>query len=99
TSLLHHLEELHIASDRSLIDVRFPVQWVVRPRSEELHDYRGDAGMVAGGVLKPGDDVIVLPSGLTTRITGVDTFDGPVAEAFPPMSVTVRVRRRPGVSP
>ncbi|WP_206443057.1 sulfate adenylyltransferase subunit 1, partial [Candidatus Protofrankia californiensis] len=65
TSLLHHLEELHIASDRNLIDVRFPVQWVVRPRIGELHDYRGYAGQVAGGVLKPGDEVIVLPSGLT----------------------------------
>jgi bifunctional enzyme CysN/CysC/sulfate adenylyltransferase subunit 1 len=91
TSLLHHLEELHIASDRNLIDVRFPVQWVVRPRSDELHDYRGYAGAVAGGVLKPGDDVIVLPSGLSTRITNIDTFDGPVDEAYPPMSVTVRL--------
>ncbi|WP_322761028.1 sulfate adenylyltransferase subunit 1 [Frankia sp. Cr2] len=91
TSLLHHLEELHIASDRNLIDVRFPVQWVVRPRSEDLHDYRGYAGQVAGGILKPGDDVIVLPSGLTSRIAAIDTFDGPVAEAFAPMSVTVRL--------
>jgi bifunctional enzyme CysN/CysC/sulfate adenylyltransferase subunit 1 len=89
SSLLYHLEELHIASDRNLIDVRFPVQWAVRPRSEELHDYRGYAGTVAGGVLKPGDDVILLPSGLTSVISGIDTFDGPVAEAFPPMSVTV----------
>ncbi|CAO5243967.1 sulfate adenylyltransferase subunit 1 [Frankia sp. AgKG'84/4] len=91
SSLLHHLEELHIASDRNLIDVRFPVQWVVRPRSDELHDYRGYAGRVAGGVLKPGDDVIVLPSGLTTRVAGIDTYDGPVSEAFPPMSVIVRL--------
>jgi bifunctional enzyme CysN/CysC/sulfate adenylyltransferase subunit 1 len=91
SSLLHHLEELHIASDRNLIDVRFPVQWVVRPRSEELHDYRGYAGQVAGGVLKPGDDVIVLPSGLTTRVAGIDSFDGPIDEAFPPMSLTVRL--------
>ncbi|CAJ60758.1 MULTISPECIES: sulfate adenylyltransferase subunit 1 [Frankia] len=91
SSLLHHLEELHIASDRNLIDVRFPVQWVVRPRSEELHDYRGYAGQVAGGVLKPGDDVIVLPSGLTSRVAGIDTYDGPVEEAFPPMSVIVRL--------
>ncbi|WP_250282118.1 MULTISPECIES: GTP-binding protein [unclassified Frankia] len=91
TSLLHHLEELHIASDRNLIDVRFPVQWVVRPRTDELHDYRGYAGQVAGGVLKPGDEVIVLPSGLTSRIAAIDTYDGPVAEAFPPMSVTVRL--------
>ncbi|WP_261554081.1 sulfate adenylyltransferase subunit 1 [Frankia tisae] len=91
SSLLHHLEELHIASDRNLIDVRFPVQWVVRPRSEELHDYRGYAGQVAGGVIKPGDDVIVLPSGLTSRVAGIDTYDGPVDEAFPPMSVIVRL--------
>ncbi len=91
TSLLHHLEELHIASDRNLIDVRFPVQWVVRPRIGELHDYRGYAGQVAGGVLKPGDEVIVLPSGLTSRIAAIDTFDGPVDEAFPPMSVTIRL--------
>ena len=91
SSLLHHLEELHIASDRNLIDVRFPVQWVVRPRNDDLHDYRGYAGQVAGGVLKPGDEVVVLPSGLTTRIVGIDTFDGPVDEAFPPMSVTIRL--------
>ncbi|AEH09287.1 MULTISPECIES: sulfate adenylyltransferase subunit 1 [Protofrankia] len=91
TSLLHHLEELHIASDRNLIDVRFPVQWVVRPRTDELHDYRGYAGQVAGGVLRPGDEVIVLPSGLTSRIAAIDTYDGPVAEAFPPMSVTIRL--------
>ncbi len=91
TSLLHHLEELHIASDRNLIDVRFPVQWVVRPRTDELHDYRGYAGQIAGGILKPGDEVIVLPSGLTSRIAAIDTFDGPVDEAFPPMSVTVRL--------
>ncbi|SNQ51264.1 sulfate adenylyltransferase, subunit 1 [Frankia canadensis] len=91
SSLLHHLEELHIASDRNLIDVRFPVQWVVRPRTDELHDYRGYAGQVAGGVLKPGDDVIVLPSGLSTRVAGIDSFDGPISEAFPPMSVTVRL--------
>jgi bifunctional enzyme CysN/CysC len=90
-SLLHHLEHLHIASDRNLIDVRFPVQYVVRPMSEEHHDYRGYAGTVAGGVLKPGDDVMVLPSGLTTTIAGIDTFDGPVDEAFAPMSVTLRL--------
>jgi len=93
TSLLHHLEHVHIASDRNLVDVRFPVQYVIRPHSatdRELHDYRGYAGQVAGGVLKPGDEVLHLPSGLTTTITGIDTFDGPVEEAFPPMSVTLR---------
>ena len=90
-SLLHHLEQLHIASDRNLIDVRFPVQYVIRPQSDAWHDYRGYAGQVASGVLKPGDDVMVLPSGLTTRIAGIDTADGPVDEAYAPMSVTVRL--------
>jgi bifunctional enzyme CysN/CysC len=89
TSLLHHLEEVHIASDRNLIDCRFPVQYVIRPRSDAFHDYRGYAGTVAGGVFRPGDDVIALPSGFTSRIASVDTIDGPVDEAFPPMSVTV----------
>ncbi|PRY01835.1 sulfate adenylyltransferase subunit 1 [Allonocardiopsis opalescens] len=91
-SLLHHLENVHIASDRNLIDVRFPVQYVIRPQratDPEFHDYRGYAGQVAGGVLKPGDEVLHLPSGLTTRIAKVLTADGPVAQAFPPMSVTL----------
>jgi bifunctional enzyme CysN/CysC len=91
SSLLHHLEEVHIASDRNLIDVRFPVQYVIRPQSSAYPDYRGYAGTVAGGVLKPGDDVLVLESGLTTKIEGIDTADGPVDEAYPPMSVTVRL--------
>ncbi len=90
-SLLHHLENVHVASDRNLIDVRFPVQYVIRPQSTQFPDYRGYAGTVAGGVLKPGDDVVVLPSGLESRIASIDTEDGPVAEAFPPMSVTVRL--------
>jgi bifunctional enzyme CysN/CysC len=89
--LLHHLEEVHIASDRNLIDVRFPVQYVLRPYNDEFHDYRGFAGQVAGGVLRPGDEVVVLPSGFTSTIASIDTFDGPVDEAFPPMSVTVRL--------
>jgi len=67
------------------------VQWVIRPQSAEHPDYRGYAGMVAGGVLKTGDEVVVLPSGMTSRITKIETFDGPVEEAFPPMSVTVRL--------
>ncbi|MEU8198040.1 sulfate adenylyltransferase subunit CysN [Microbispora amethystogenes] len=94
SSLLHHLEHVHIASDRNLVDVRFPVQYVIRPHSatsQELHDYRGYAGQVAGGVLKPGDEVLHLPSGLTTTIAAIDTFDGPVEEAFAPMSVTLRL--------
>ena len=90
-SLLHHLEHVHIASDRNLVDVRFPVQYVIRPQSTTVTDYRGYAGQVASGVLKPGDEVMVLPSGLTSTISAIDTADGPVTEAFPPMSVTVRL--------
>ncbi|QDY11640.1 sulfate adenylyltransferase [Micromonospora sp. HM134] len=90
-SLLHHLEHVHIASDRNLVDVRFPVQYVIRPQSTTVTDYRGYAGQVASGVLKPGDEVMVLPSGFTSRIAAIDTADGPVDEAFPPMSVTVRL--------
>jgi sulfate adenylyltransferase subunit 1 len=90
-SLLHHLEHVHIASDRNLVDVRFPVQYVIRPQSTTVTDYRGYAGQVASGVLKPGDEVMVLPSGMHSTIASIDTADGPVAEAFPPMSVTVRL--------
>jgi len=90
-SLLHHLEHVHVASDRNLVDVRFPVQYVVRPQSARYPDYRGYAGQVGSGVLKPGDEVMVLPSGFTSRIASIETADGPVAEAFPPMSVTVRL--------
>jgi bifunctional enzyme CysN/CysC len=88
-SLLHHLEEVHIASDRNLIDTRFPVQYVLRPFSDRWHDYRGYAGTVAGGVLKPGDEVLALPSGFASTVRTIDTFDGPVEEAFAPMSVSV----------
>ena len=90
-SLLHHLENVHVASDRDLVDTRFPVQYVVRPKSDDYHDYRGYAGRVAGGVLKPGDDVLVLPSGMTSKIAAIDLFDKEIDEAFPPMSVTVRL--------
>jgi bifunctional enzyme CysN/CysC len=91
SSLLHHLEEVHIASDRNLIDARFPVQYVIRPHKDQFHDYRGYAGTVAGGVFKPGDEVIVLPSGFTSTIAAIDTYDGPVEEAFSPMSATIRL--------
>jgi bifunctional enzyme CysN/CysC len=89
--LLYHLEHVHIASDRNLIDVRFPVQWVIRPRSSTGSDYRAYAGQVAGGILREGDEVVVLPGGQRTTIAGIDTFDGPVREAFPPMSVALRL--------
>ena len=87
--LLHHLEEVHIASDRNLIDARFPVQYVIRPMSDSHHDYRGYAGQVAGGVMKPGDEVVVLPSGFTSTIATIETADGPLEHAYAPMSVTV----------
>ncbi len=90
-SVLHLLEDIYVASDRNMIDVRFPVQYVIRPHTMEHQDYRGYAGQVVGGVLKPGDDVMVLPSGFESRIASIDTYDGPVAEAAPPMSVTIRL--------
>ncbi len=89
--LLYHLEHVHIASDRNLIDVRFPVQWVIRPPSTSVADYRAYAGQVAGGIIRPGDEVVVLPSGQRTTVAGIDTFEGPLAEAFPPMSVALRL--------
>jgi len=87
--LLYHLEHVHVASDRNLHDVRFPIQYVIRPMSDEHHDYRGYAGRVASGVLHKGDDVVVLPAGLRTRVKTLDTFDGELDQAFPPQPVTV----------
>jgi bifunctional enzyme CysN/CysC len=95
TPLLHHLEEVHIASDRNLIDARFPVQYVIRPQQgtdHDLHDYRGYAGTIAGGIFKPGDEVAVLPSGFTSRVAEVRGPGGEeLQEAFPPQSVTLRL--------
>ena len=88
-TLLHHLENVYTASDDNRIDVRFPVQYVIRPRTAEHHDYRGYAGTVAGGVLRVGDEVVVLPSGLSTTITGIDSADGPLQEAVPGAAVIV----------
>src|SRR5690606_25653769 len=96
--LLHHLETVHIASDRNMIDVRFPVQWVIRPQSAEHPDYRGYAGVVSGGILKPGDEVVALPSGFGSRVKRIETFDGPVDEAFSPMSVVVHLEDELDVS-
>ncbi len=90
-SLIHHLEHVHIASDRDLRDARFPVQSVIRPKSDDHHDYRGYAGQVGGGVFKPGDEVMVLPSGMTSTIAGIDLYDQEVDEAFSPMSVVIRL--------
>jgi bifunctional enzyme CysN/CysC len=90
-TLLHHLEHVYIGSDRNLIDARFPVQYVIRPMSHEHHDYRGYAGQVASGMFRPGDEVLVLPSGFTTTIADIDEAGTSVTEAIPPMSVSVRL--------
>ncbi len=89
TTLLYYLENVHIGSDQNLIDCRFPVQYVIRPNTKKFHDYRGYAGRVAGGVFKKGDTVMALPSGFTTKIAKIDSFEGEIIEAFPPMSVTL----------
>nr|WKN39118.1 sulfate adenylyltransferase subunit CysN [Tunicatimonas sp. TK19036] len=89
SSLLYTLENVQIASDYNFVDSRFPVQRVIRPQSDTYHDYRGYAGRVAGGVFKPGDEVVVLPSGLTSKVASIETIDGPLEEAFPPMSVSM----------
>ena len=88
-TLMHNLENVHIGSDQNHIDARFPVQFVVRPMTTEYHDYRGYAGRIAGGIFRPGDEVSVLPSGFTSRIKSLDTMNGPIEKAFPPMSVTM----------
>ena len=87
--LLSHLEDVYIAGDRNLVDVRFPVQYVIRPQTREHADHRSYAGTVASGIMRPGDEVVVLPSGKTSRITTIDGPEGPVAEAFPPMAVSI----------
>ncbi|MBN6037043.1 adenylyl-sulfate kinase [Amycolatopsis sp. 195334CR] len=91
TSLLHHLEEVHVASDRNLIDARLPVQYVIRRQQEDGY-FRGYAGTIAGGVFKPGDEVLVLPSRTKTTISAITGPGGePLAEAFPPQAVTVQL--------
>lgn len=91
STLLYHLENIHIGSDHNLIDCRFPVQYVIRPYQDEYHDYRGYAGRIAGGVFKKGDEIMLLPSGFTTKIAGIDVYQGEVEEAWPPQSVTLRL--------
>jgi len=88
-TLLYYLENVHIASDHNFIDSRFPVQHVLRPNNDDYHDYRGYAGRVAGGIFKKGDKVMLLPSGFTTHIKKIDTYDGEIEKAFPPQSVTI----------
>jgi sulfate adenylyltransferase subunit 1 len=89
STLLHMLENIHIASDHNHIDCRFPVQNVIRPQKDEFHDYRGYAGRISGGVFKKGDEVLVLPSGFSSKIKSIDTFNGPLEKAFAPMSITL----------
>ena len=88
-TLLHNLETVHISSDHNLRDCRFPVQTVIRPHSDEYHDFRGYAGRVAGGIFKKGDTVVALPSGLESKIAAIHTMTGELEEAFPPQSVTI----------
>ena len=90
-TLLEHLESVEIFYDRDLERRRFPVQWVIRPMAEEFHDYRGYAGRVAGGVWRAGDEVVVLPSGLRSRVEAVETADGELEAAVSPLSVTIRL--------
>jgi sulfate adenylyltransferase subunit 1 len=86
-TLLYHLENVYVAGEENHVEARFPVQWVVRPMSDEWHDFRGYAGRVAGGVFKPGDAVTVLPSGFTTRVKAIHSPKGELSEAFAPQSV------------
>ncbi len=89
SALLYTLETVHVGNDYNHVDSRFPVQYVIRPQSDEYVDFRGYAGRVAGGVFKPGDDIVVLPSGFASKIKSIETADGPLTEAFSPMSVTI----------
>ena len=90
-TLMYLLENLHIGSDHNHIDCRFPVQTVIRPQSDEHHDFRGYAGRVAGGVFKPGDDVVVLPSGFSSKVKCLHSYDSELEEAFAPMSITMQL--------
>lgn len=87
--LLHTLEHIHISSDVNKIDARFPVQTVLRPQRDEFIDYRGYAGRVASGIFRPGDDVVVMPSGFTSKIKSIDTLKGTLKEAYAPMSISI----------
>lgn len=90
-TLLHHLENVYVGADRDLVNARFPVQYVIRPKSDHHHDYRGYAGQVAGGVFRTGDEVMALPSGLTSTIEGIDFYDEAIGEAFTGQSVSIRL--------
>ena len=90
-TLMYYLENVHIASDHNFIDPRFPVQFVIRPYNDDHHDFRGYAGRLAGGVMKVGDDVTLLPSGFTSKIKKINGPDGLQEEAFPPQSINVEL--------
>jgi sulfate adenylyltransferase subunit 1 len=87
STLLYHLEHVYVGGEENHVDARFPVQWVIRPMSDEWHDFRGYAGRVAGGVFKPGDEITVLPSGFKSKIKGIHTAQGDLSEAFAPQSI------------
>ncbi len=91
-SLMYLLEHIHIANDQNLKDLRFPVQTVIRPQTDEFHDYRSYAGRLASGIIKTGDRVKVLPSGLTSTVESVDVFNGSVETAFAPQSIAIRLK-------
>ncbi len=97
-SMLYHLETVYAGTHENHVDSRFPVQWVIRPMSDEWHDFRGYAGRVAGGVFKPADEVIVLPSGFSSRIKEIRGPDGPLEEAFAPQSVTITLENEIDIS-
>ena len=90
-TLLAYLEELHISNDRNLHDPRFPVQYVIRPQTDEHHDFRGYAGQISGGIFKTGDEIVILPSNTKSKIKEIYTYDGSLDEAFAPMSVTLQL--------
>lgn len=87
--MLHTLETMHISSDVNKVDARFPIQSVLRPQSESHRDYRGYVGRVSSGVFRKGDEVTVMPSGFTSQIKSIDTFDKELEEAYAPMSVSI----------
>ncbi len=97
-SLLYHLETVYIGSDGNHVSARFPVQWVIRPHSDQYHDFRGYAGRIAGGVFKPGDDVIVQPSGFEAKVKAIHTMDGELEEAFAPLSIAMTLDREIDIS-
>ena len=89
SSLLYHLETVYVGNQENHVEARFPVQWVIRPQSDEWHDFRGYAGRVAGGVFKPGDDITVQPSGFTTKIKAIHMDGKEIEEAYSPLSVAI----------